>query len=125
MDFAVLFDHKVKLKENEKDKYLDFAMWKKNKKLWNIKVTVIPIVTGTLGTVTKGLIKGQEDMEIRGGVDTIQITALLRSVRREESCRHEETCFHSNSSGKLSANTGVKNSQDNDNNFRNKSNPLE
>ena len=25
-------------------------------KLWNMKVTVIPIVTGALGTVTKGLI---------------------------------------------------------------------
>ena len=65
MDFAVLADHRVKLKESEKkDKYLDFA-WELNK-LWNIKVTIIPIVTGTLGTVTKGLIKRLEDSEIRG-----------------------------------------------------------
>ena len=28
------------------------------KKLWNMKVTIIPIVTGALGTVTKGLIRG-------------------------------------------------------------------
>ena len=33
-----------------------------------MKVTVISTVIGTLGTVTKGLIKGREDMEIRGWV---------------------------------------------------------
>ena len=55
MDFAVPADHRVKLKENEKkDKYLDLA--KELKKLWNMKVTVIPIVIGALGTVTKGLV---------------------------------------------------------------------
>ena len=30
-----------------------------------MKVIVIPIVIGALGTVTKGLIKGLEDLEIR------------------------------------------------------------
>ena len=43
-----------------------------------MKVTVILIVIGTLGTVTKGLVKGLEDLEIR---ETIQTTALLRSAR--------------------------------------------
>ena len=43
--------------------------------------TVIPIVLGALSTVTKGLIKGLEDLEIRGRVETIEITALLRSDR--------------------------------------------
>ena len=47
-------DHRVKLKESEKrDKYLDLA--RGLKKLWNMKVTVIPIVTCALGTVTKRL----------------------------------------------------------------------
>ena len=46
-----------------------------------MKVTFIPIVIGSLGTVTKGLIKGQEDLEIRGQLETIKTTALLRSVR--------------------------------------------
>ena len=55
MDFAVLADHRVKLKESEKkDKYLDFAREFK-KKLWKKKVTFIPIVIGALGTITKGL----------------------------------------------------------------------
>ena len=42
---------------------------------------MIPIVIGALGTVTKGLTQGQEDIEITGQVETIQTTALLRSAR--------------------------------------------
>ena len=37
-----------------------------------VKVTVIPIVIGALGTVTLGLAQGLEDLEIRGRVETIQ-----------------------------------------------------
>ena len=76
MDFAVPADHRIKVKE-KKDKYLNLA--RELKKLWNMKV--IPVVTGVLGTVTKGLIKGLEDLEIRGRVETIQTTTLLRSAR--------------------------------------------
>ena len=46
-----------------------------------MKVTVITIVTGALGTVIKGLIIGLEDLEIRGRVDTIKTSAILRSHR--------------------------------------------
>ena len=51
------------------------------KKLWNMKVTIISIVICVLGTVTKGLIQGLEELEITGRVETIQTTALLRSAR--------------------------------------------
>ena len=51
VDFALPADHIVKLKESEKKyKYLDLA--RELKKLWNMKVTITPIVTGALGTVT-------------------------------------------------------------------------
>ena len=54
MDFAVPAYHRVKLKENEKmDKYLDLA--RELKKLLIMKVKVIPIVVGALGTVPKRL----------------------------------------------------------------------
>ena len=46
-----------------------------------MKVTIKPIVIGALGTVTKGLLKGPEDLEDGGRVETIQTTALLRTVR--------------------------------------------
>ena len=45
-----------------------------------MKVTFVPIVIGVLGTITKGLLKGLEDMEVGVRVDTIQTTALLRRV---------------------------------------------
>ena len=80
MVLAVPADHRVKLKESEKtDKYLDNTRELKN--LWNMKVMFIPIIISALGTVTKGLIKGLEDMEIKGRVENIQTTAELRSVR--------------------------------------------
>ena len=46
-----------------------------------MSVTIIPIVVSALGTVTEGLGKGLEDLEIRERVETIQTTALLRLTR--------------------------------------------
>ena len=46
-----------------------------------MKITIMPIVIGSLGTVTEGLIKRLGDLEIRGRVKTIKTTALLRSAR--------------------------------------------
>ena len=46
-----------------------------------MKVTIIPIVIGAFGSVTKGLLKGLEDLEIGGRVETIQTTSLLRTAR--------------------------------------------
>ena len=67
VDFAVPADHKVKLKEFEKkDKYLDLA--RELKKLWNMKVTIIPIVTGAFGTVTEGFLKELGNLDVGGRV---------------------------------------------------------
>ena len=56
VDFAVPADRRINLKESEKnDKYLDLA--KELKKLWNMKVTIMPIEIGALGTITKRIIK--------------------------------------------------------------------
>ena len=55
--------------------YLDLASeWKKR---WNMKVTIVQTVIGAFGTITKGLLKGLEDLEVGGPVETIQMTALL------------------------------------------------
>ena len=40
-------------------------------------MTVIPIVIGAPGTISKWMEKGLKDLEIKGQVETIQITALL------------------------------------------------
>ena len=44
-------------------------------------MTVIPIVVGMLGRVPKILGKRLEEMEIKGSIETIQTTALLKSAR--------------------------------------------
>ena len=66
MDFAVPAEHRVKNKESDKwDKYLDLA-WEL-RKLWNMRVTVIPIVIDALGTFLKGLERKLIELE-RGRV---------------------------------------------------------
>ena len=79
VDFAVPADHRIKLKEcAKKDKYLDLAQ--ALKKLWNKRVTIIPIVIGAFATVTRGLLKGLDDLEVGGRVENIQTTVLLRMI---------------------------------------------
>ena len=78
VDLAIATDQ---LKEFEKrDKYLDLA-WELKQKIYNMKLMVILILIGALRTIPKGLVKELEDLEIRGQVETIQTTALLRSAR--------------------------------------------
>ena len=53
VDFAVPADYRIKLKECEKkDEYLDFLNWKK---IWNMKVTIIPNMIGAFSSVTNEL----------------------------------------------------------------------
>ena len=57
VELAVPADHRIKLKECEKkDKYIDLE--RELKKLWNMQVTIIPIVIGAFEKVTKRLLKG-------------------------------------------------------------------
>ena len=53
VDFAVPADHRINLA-------------RELKKLWNMKVTIVPIVIGAFGTITKGLLKGLKDLEVGG-----------------------------------------------------------
>ena len=76
-----------------------------------MKVTLIPILTVALGKVTTGLIRWQEDLEIRGQVTTIQTTALDQQEYKEKSWTLEVSWRHSNSNERLSANAVLKNSQ--------------
>ena len=61
-----------------KDKYLDIA--RELKKLWNRSVTIVPTAIGAFDTVTKGLLKGLEDLEVGEWVETIQTTTLLKTT---------------------------------------------
>ena len=81
MDFTFQADHTIKFKENEKkDKHLDLASEIKQK-LWNVKLTAIPIVIGAISAVTEGLLQRQEDLETRAWVETIQTITSSRWAR--------------------------------------------
>ena len=80
VDFAIPADHRINLKKSEKkDKYFDLP--RELKKLWKMKVMIVPIVIGALGTITEGLLKGLEVLELGGRVETTQTTVLLRTAR--------------------------------------------
>ena len=78
VDFAVSADQRVKIKDKYRDKYLDLERELKtieyekhdntncNRRFWN-------------GPQKFG--KGLEELEIRGGIETIQTTAVLTSAR--------------------------------------------
>ena len=84
MSFAVPADHSKKIKESEKiNKYLNPAR-ESFKNLWNIKMTVIPVVVCALGTVPKKE-KRPEELKIRERIATTQVL------------KHEKTCCHTQS----------------------------
>ena len=62
-----------------------------------MKMTVIPIVIGAERTITVGLVKGLEDLEIKGNHPNNTIIEI-------ESWRLEETYCHSNFSETTSTN---------------------
>ena len=116
VDFAAPAAHRLKLKECKKrDKSLDLA--RVMKKLWNMEVTITPIVIGAFSTITKGLLKGLEDLEVGCQMETIQTTALLKTARILR--RVLETCCHSNASERPSAYADVKTLMSNNNNNNN------
>ena len=80
VNFALPTDHKGKIKEiEERDKYLDLARELRN--LCNMKLMVLPTLIGVLGTVPKVSERRLERLEIKGQIEIIQTTALLRSAR--------------------------------------------
>ena len=99
VDFAVPVDHRIKLIECEKDKYLDLA--RELKKLWNMKVTIVPIVIGAFGTATKGLLKSLEDLEVgrraktQTPVKNHQLTLMWKTVKEYNNNNNNNNIRHS------------------------------
>ena len=74
MEISVLEDHREKWKKR-KSQTNNFQSVEKQ---WNMKMSVVPIVVGALGTVLKVLVKDKRGKE---RIEIIQITALLRLAR--------------------------------------------
>ena len=84
MDFAVPADHRIKLKESEKK---DKCLARELKKTME---HIIPVLIGAFGTVSKGLLKGLEDMEVGGWMETIQTEEEEEEEEGEEEEEEEE-----------------------------------
>ena len=80
IDFTVSYDNRIELKEKEKiDKYRDLAI--ELKRLWKTKVTVVPIVFGSLGAIPKKIEKRLKDIGIDTNLADMHKTAILNSAR--------------------------------------------
>ena len=80
IDVAIPVDGRIDKKEEEKiEKYQELG--REIKKLWNLKVKVIPIVVGALGSVTERLNEYLSEMGVTTRVELIQKSALLGSAR--------------------------------------------
>ena len=67
MNFAVPVDNRMEIKESKKiDKYMDLA--KELRKLWDMKVTIIPVVAGVLKTAPKDMKRRLGKLAIRGRI---------------------------------------------------------
>ena len=73
----------MEIKLNEKrDKY--FNLPRELRKLWNMNVTVILIVIGTIATVPNDLKGALEELEVVGRAEIIQTTILFKIGQNTE-----------------------------------------
>ena len=80
IDFAIPHDSRADSKEIEKiEKYQDLV--RELKKLWEMKIVVIPIVIGALGTTPKTLPKRLNDIGIKSNIGELQKTVILNTAR--------------------------------------------
>ena len=81
VDIAVPGDKRIGEKENEKvKKYQELK--REIARMWYVRtVQVIPIVVGSLGSVTKNLDKWLEKLDIKISISLLQKTTLLGTAR--------------------------------------------
>ena len=107
-DFAFPADSRINIKESIKtDNYLNLI--RELRKLWNRRVTVIPILIGELGAALKGSWRNWKLM------DKSRSSKLQQCWDKPEywgkSWKHQEIGCHSDFSERILTNAGVKKSQ--------------
>ena len=71
-------ENQRKRKKKKRDKYLDLS--REQRKLRNMRVTVIPMVIGALRTVFKGLERKLNELEIGRRIETIQTIKICQNI---------------------------------------------
>ena len=80
IDFAIPFDTRVyDVKVEKIEKYLDLA--RELKKVWNMKVIVVRLVVGALGTPAKELEKRLKTIGIETKITELQKIVLIYTSR--------------------------------------------
>ena len=76
MDVAIPADRNVVQKEAEKKlEYKSLCI--EVKQMWNLKCTIIPVIIGATGIVTRSLRKNLEAVPGKHSIDSLQKTAIL------------------------------------------------
>jgi len=76
IDMAIPADRNVVQKEAEKMlKYKSLCI--EIKRMWNLKCTIIPVITGATGIVTRSLRKNLKAVPGKHSIDSVQKTAIL------------------------------------------------
>jgi len=84
MDVAIPADRNVVQEEVEKKlKYK--SLCKQVQRKWNLKCTIIPVITGTTGIVKRSLRKNLEAVRGKHSIDSLQKTAVLGTSHNMES----------------------------------------
>jgi hypothetical protein len=76
IDVAVPADRNVVQKEEEK-KLQCKSLGIEIQRMWNLKCTIIPVITGATGIITKSLRKNLEAIPGKHSTDSFQKTAIL------------------------------------------------
>ena len=80
VDFAVPFDSRVECKEQEKiEKYQDLV--RELKKIWNMPIVMVPLVIGTLGTISKQFKNNLKKIDIQTKLNELQKTVVINTAR--------------------------------------------
>jgi len=75
IDMAIPADRNVQKDAEKKVKYKSLCI--EIQRMWNLKYTIIPIVIGATGIVTRSLRKNLEVVQGKHSIDSIQKTAIL------------------------------------------------
>ena len=76
IDVAIPADRNVVQKEAEKNlKYKCLCI--EVQRMWNLKCTIVPVIIGATGTITRSLRKNLETVPGKHSIDSLQKTAIL------------------------------------------------
>ena len=79
-DFAVPTDHWIHISQQRKTENSQ-DLKRELQKLWNSKISIVPIVVGAFGTIPKSLKKHLNELNVEVNISQMQTTVLLSITR--------------------------------------------